>query len=75
MWTNSLRTAVFAATLAEYLQGGALLSLQQVAETLGSKSLAQHNPPQLLLTRLPLKLNLNGKIDLRCRLRTTCMVS
>ncbi|KAI0632098.1 Translin [Trametes polyzona] len=35
MWSNSLRTAVFSATLMEYLQSGALLSLQEVAETLG----------------------------------------
>lgn len=44
MWTNSLRTAVFAATLVEYLQDGALLSLQQVAETLGGKSSTQQSP-------------------------------
>lgn len=75
MWTNSLRTAVFAATLVEYLQDGALLSLQQVAEILGSKYLAPYSPLQLRLTRLRLKSNLNGKIDLRFLLRTTCTVS
>ncbi|KAI0670810.1 Translin [Trametes maxima] len=37
MWSNSLRTAVFSATLVEYLQRGGLLSLQQVADALGIK--------------------------------------
>ncbi|OSD07246.1 Translin [Trametes coccinea BRFM310] len=35
MWTNSLRNAVFSATLMEYLQSGGLLSLEQVAGLLG----------------------------------------
>ncbi|KAI8978690.1 Translin [Trametes punicea] len=35
MWSNSLRNAVFSATLIEYLQSGGLLSLEQVAELLG----------------------------------------
>ncbi|KAI1789599.1 Translin [Ganoderma leucocontextum] len=37
MWHMSLRNAVFSATLVEYLQSGALLSLPAVAETLGIK--------------------------------------
>ena len=37
MWSNSLRSAVFSATLVEYLHSGGLLTLEQVAEILGSK--------------------------------------
>ena len=36
MWQNSLRNAVFAATLVEYLHSGGLLPLPAVAEKLGS---------------------------------------
>lgn len=43
----SLRNAVFSATLVEYLQSGALLSLPAVAETLGSKWGRSHREPQL----------------------------
>ncbi|KAF9485836.1 Translin [Pholiota conissans] len=35
MWTNSIRTAVFAAVLIEYLSNRTLLSLAQTAEILG----------------------------------------
>ncbi|RDX53303.1 Translin [Lentinus brumalis] len=38
MWQNSLRNAVFAALLVEYLHSGGLLTLPAVAETLGIKS-------------------------------------
>ncbi|OJT15274.1 Translin [Trametes pubescens] len=58
MWSNSLRTAVFAATLAEYLQDGALLSLQQVAETLGIKPEWQDR------LALPVEDYLHGVINL-----------
>ncbi|KAH9854662.1 Translin [Lenzites betulinus] len=37
MWSNCLRSAVFSVALVEYLQSGALISLPQVAETLGIK--------------------------------------
>ncbi|CAA7261402.1 unnamed protein product [Cyclocybe aegerita] len=37
MWSNSMRTAVFAAALIEYLSNRALLSLSQAAELLGIK--------------------------------------
>jgi hypothetical protein len=37
MWSNSLRTAVFAAVLIEYLSSRKLLSLAQTAEILGSE--------------------------------------
>ncbi|TBU62333.1 Translin [Dichomitus squalens] len=37
MWSLSLRSAVFSATLMEYLNSGTLLSLPAVAETLGFK--------------------------------------
>jgi hypothetical protein len=37
MWSNSLRTAVFASSLIEYLSTGALISLPRVAEILGSE--------------------------------------
>jgi hypothetical protein len=37
MWCNSLRTAVFAATLIEYLTSRTLLSLQATKEVLGSE--------------------------------------
>lgn len=37
MWSNSLRTAVFAATLIEYLTNGTLITLPHVAQVLGSK--------------------------------------
>ena len=36
MWQNSLRNAVFSATLVEYLSSGGLMTLPAVAETLGS---------------------------------------
>ncbi|KAG6852789.1 hypothetical protein C0991_009126 [Blastosporella zonata] len=36
MWSNSLRNAVFAATLIEYLSTRTLLSLSQVSELLGT---------------------------------------
>lgn len=36
MWSVSLRNAVFAAVLVEYLQSGGLLPLPQAAEVLGS---------------------------------------
>lgn len=37
MWSNSLRTAVFAASLIEYLSNRSLISLPRVAEILGIK--------------------------------------
>ncbi|KAG6334082.1 hypothetical protein ID866_5014 [Astraeus odoratus] len=37
MWSNSLRTAVYAAALVEYLTTGSLISLAQTSETLGVK--------------------------------------
>lgn len=37
MWSNSLKTAVFAAVLVEYLSSGQLASHQQVSDQLGSK--------------------------------------
>ena len=37
MWSNSLRTAVFAASLIEYLSNRSLISLPRVAEILGSE--------------------------------------
>lgn len=40
MWQNSLRNAVFSATLIEYLSSGALLSLPGVADVLGSMFLS-----------------------------------
>ncbi|EIW59484.1 Translin [Trametes versicolor FP-101664 SS1] len=58
MWTNSLRTAVFAATLAEYLQDGALLSIQQAAEILGIKPEWQDR------LALPVEDYLHGVINL-----------
>ena len=39
MWSNSIRTVVFAATLIEYLESRTLLTLHQAAETIGSKVL------------------------------------
>ena len=38
MWTNSLRNAVFAATMVGYLENGTLLTLPQVRDVLGSAS-------------------------------------
>ncbi|PPR01150.1 hypothetical protein CVT26_016051 [Gymnopilus dilepis] len=38
MWSNSMRTAVFAAALMEYLSNRRLLSLAQASETLGMKA-------------------------------------
>jgi len=38
MWCHSLRTAIFAATIIEYLTNHSLLSLKAAAETLGSRS-------------------------------------
>ncbi|KAF9464171.1 Translin [Collybia nuda] len=37
MWSNSMRTAVFVASLIEYLSTGALIPLSRVAEILGIK--------------------------------------
>ena len=37
MWSNSFRTAVFAAALIEYLTSRTLLTLHQAAEAIGSK--------------------------------------
>jgi hypothetical protein len=39
MWVHSLRTAVFAVALVEYLKSRDLVSLQQVSDTLGCKEL------------------------------------
>ena len=39
MWSNSIRTAVFAAALIEYLSSRTLLTLHQAAEAIGSKIL------------------------------------
>lgn len=39
MWSNSLKTAVFAAVLVEYLSSGQLASHQQVSDQLGSEYL------------------------------------
>jgi hypothetical protein len=39
MWVHSLRTAVFAIALVEYLKSRDLVSLQQVSDTLGCKTL------------------------------------
>jgi hypothetical protein len=36
-WANSLRTAIFAASLVEYLTSGKLISLAHVSDILGSK--------------------------------------
>jgi hypothetical protein len=36
-WANSLRTAIFAASLVEYLTSGKLISLSHVGDILGSK--------------------------------------
>ena len=41
MWSNSMRTAVFAAALMEYLSNRRLLSLAQASETLGSTWLSK----------------------------------
>ena len=40
MWSNSIRTAVFAAALIEYLTSRTLLTLHRAAETIGSKVLS-----------------------------------
>jgi len=37
MWSNSLRSAVFAATMVEFLRNGKLLTLLQVSDVLGIK--------------------------------------
>ena len=37
LWSNSIRTAVFAAALIEYLSSRTLLTLHQAAEAIGSK--------------------------------------
>jgi len=37
MWSNSMRTAVYAAALSEYLRNGTLLSLPRASEILGIK--------------------------------------
>ena len=37
LWTNSFRTAVFAAALIEYLSSQTLLTLHQASEAIGSK--------------------------------------
>jgi hypothetical protein len=39
MWSNSLRTAVFAASLIEYLSNRSLISLSRAAEILGSEQI------------------------------------
>jgi Translin family len=39
LWSNSIRTAIFAALLIEYLTTRGLLTIAQVAETLGSASI------------------------------------
>ena len=39
MWSNSIRTAVFAAALIEYLTSRTLLTLHQAVEMIGSKVL------------------------------------
>jgi len=39
MWSISLRTAIYSAALIEYLSNGTLITLSQVAETLGSEHL------------------------------------
>jgi hypothetical protein len=39
MWSNSIRTTVFAAALIEYLTSRTLLTLHRAAETIGSKIL------------------------------------
>jgi len=36
-WSNSMRSAVFSAALVEYLTNGKLITIEQVAETLGSE--------------------------------------
>jgi len=41
MWTNSLRSAVFSATLIVYLTNGTLLPLQDVGEQLGSEFISR----------------------------------
>lgn len=42
MWTNSLRTAVFAVALVEYLTKRDLVSLQEVSDALGCKEFAAY---------------------------------
>ena len=43
MWSNSLKTAVFASVLVEYLSSGQLASLQDVSDQLGSKRLLAYD--------------------------------
>lgn len=52
MWSNSLRTAVFAAVLVEYLSSRDLASLQKVSEQLGSMSFSGFLLALSLLSRL-----------------------
>ena len=44
MWTNSIRTAVFAATLCHFLTDRALLSLSDTAQLIGGKCNANSDP-------------------------------
>jgi len=48
MWSHSIRTAVFAAALIEYLTSRTLLTLHRAAETIGSKAL-----PAFLKKKVP----------------------
>jgi hypothetical protein len=70
MWTQSLRTAIFAAALIEYVTNGSLISLPHVGEILGSK----HVLLLLFLHTISLcymnsQLRRSGKIDLHYPLR------
>jgi len=41
-WANALRTAIFAASLVEYLTTGKLISLSDVGDILGSEPTSSH---------------------------------
>lgn len=67
MWQNSLRNAVFSATLMNFLQSGGLMTLPAVSDQLGSKY-------QIFFSEMfsqKLQSSLNGRASSRSQWKTT----
>ena len=64
MWQNSLRNAVFSATLVEYLSSGGLMTLPAVAETLGGTCYLTEYMDQITLISVVVRPEWQGRFAL-----------
>ncbi len=64
MWSNSMRTAAFAAVLIEYLSNRSLLSLEKVSDALGSESNHSLSQRKLPITNVQVKPEWSDRLSL-----------